>query len=149
MDPYVLKNIVFGIEDSVISISGALLGINAANLKNKEILVSGFIIILVGALSMMYGSFVSDSVIADKNINLLKSSFAMFFSYFCVGLLLLSPFYFNLNNPGMFVLSYAAIILIILLYNSTKKDIKKTITLFLIGMSLLLGSIYIGDEIKI
>lgn len=149
MDPYILKNIVFGIEDSVISISGALLGIDAANLKNQEIVVSGFIVILVGALSMMYGSFVSDSVIADENTNLIKSSLVMFLSYFVVGLVLLSPFYLNLNNPSIFVLSYASIILSILLYNSTNKNIKKSINLFLLGMSLLLGSVYIGDKIKI
>ncbi len=154
MDPFVLKNMTFGIEDSVISISGALLGINAANLKKEEIVVSGFIVILVGALSMMYGSFVSDSAFLksskeEKNLlQVIYYSLVMFFSYFSVGLLLLSPFYFNLKNPSAYVLSYASVILMGLLYNN-ERDIVRTVTIFTVGMSLLFGSIYVGDKIKI
>ena len=155
MDPFVVKNITFGVEDSVISISGALLGINAANLKKREVVVSGFIVILVGALSMMYGAFVSDSAYLksskenDKSVfRVMYYSLVMFFSYFSVGLLLLSPFYFGVENPGKHVLSYASVIFGILLYNN-ERDIQKTTVMFIAGMSLLLGSIAIGDQLKI
>ena len=154
MDPFVLKNMTFGVEDSVISISGALLGINAANLKNNEIVISGFIVILVGALSMMYGAFVSDSAFlksSKEDISIFKViyySLVMFVSYFSVGMLLLSPFYLNLKNPSLYVLTYASIILMMLLYNN-ERDIVKTIAIFCVGMSLLFGSIYIGDKIKL
>jgi len=55
-----LRNFVFGVEDSLVSTVGLLSGIAAAGVAQKDILVSGVVLIFVEAFSMAVGSFLSE-----------------------------------------------------------------------------------------
>ena len=125
-DPFVIKNLTFGIEDSIISTSGVLLGVNAANLSRQEILITGFILVLVESLSMSYGTFISDEAFSKTEgtskttIDVFYYALVMFLSYFLIGMILLSPFYFNLKNPSVYVIAIALSLLAFIIYFNEK-----------------------------
>lgn len=153
LDSFVLKNMTFGIEDSIVSTSGVLLGVNAANLTRREILITGFILVLVESLSMAYGTFISDEAFiksegTTKDLNqVLFYALIMFLSYFIIGIVLLSPFYFNLKNPSKYVIFIGLTLLLFVIYYN-EKNLNKVFVTFLIGILLMYISIKVGDIIK-
>ena len=54
-----IRELVFGIEDSLVSTLGVVIGIAAGTADGKIVILSGIIIIVVEALSMAAGSYVS------------------------------------------------------------------------------------------
>ncbi len=153
MDPFLIRNIVYGIEDSLISTTGVVVGTHFAKVPNKYIIVSGLILVFVEALSMAYGAFVSDEsfLIFEKkqytNKQLLIYGFTMFFSYLFTGLIILLPYFWNLQKPYI----YSILIVIIglfLLFLKTNKSLKKNILLTTIGYLILIISIKIGTFLK-
>lgn len=153
-DPFVIKNMTFGIEDSIISTAGVLLGVNAANLSRQEILITGFILVLVESLSMSYGTFISDEAFlktldgTQKDIkDIVFYALIMFFSYFIIGLTLLTPFYFNFFNPSAYVILIALTLLFSINYFN-EKNLQKVFVIFTIGAILMFVSISVGDVIK-
>ena len=151
-DPFVLKNIVFGIEDSIVSTTGVLLGVSAAKFQRRELLISGFILILVESLSMSYGVFLSDDsflqTLGSEHgiLTVLKYSLAMFISYFSVGLLLLSPYYFDLDNAS-FITFVLALTMLTALVMYIEKNKRKAIIITIIGALLMYISITVGKEL--
>ena len=95
-----LRNFVFGAEDGLVSTVGLLAGVSFAGLGSRYIIVSGIILILVEALSMAAGAYISEDssvdIITDgkKNSNLIYDSVVMFFSYLLIGLIPLLPYIF-------------------------------------------------------
>ena len=152
IDPFILKNIVFGIEDSIVSTTGVLLGVSAAKFKKRELLISGFILILVESLSMSYGVFLSDDSFLQKLgsehsiLKVFKYSLAMFTSYFIVGLMLLAPYYFNVENAS-FVTFALALFMLTSLVLYIEKDKQKAIIITIIGALLMYISITVGKEL--
>jgi VIT1/CCC1 family predicted Fe2+/Mn2+ transporter len=59
-DPLFVRNVVFGVEDSLVSTVGLLSGIAAESQSHAAILSTGVIYICVEALSMAVGSFLSE-----------------------------------------------------------------------------------------
>jgi VIT1/CCC1 family predicted Fe2+/Mn2+ transporter len=55
-----IRNIIFGIEDSLAATVGLLSGIAAEQVPHETILLTGFIYIFVEAFSMAIGSFLSE-----------------------------------------------------------------------------------------
>jgi hypothetical protein len=152
-DPFVIKNMTFGIEDSIISTAGVLLGVNAANLSRQEILITGFILVLVESLSMSYGAFISDEAFlktegAQKDVKkIVFYALIMFLSYFIIGLVLLTPFYFNFTNPSVYVILIALTLLFYIIYFN-EKNLQKVLVIFAIGAVLMFISISVGGVIK-
>jgi VIT1/CCC1 family predicted Fe2+/Mn2+ transporter len=152
IDPFILKNIVFGIEDSIVSTTGVLLGVSAAKFKRRELLISGFILILVESLSMSYGVFLSDDSFLQKlgsehSISkVFKYSLAMFISYFIVGLMLLSPYYFGVENAS-FVTFALALTMLTTLVLYIEKDKQKAVIITVVGALLMYISITVGKEL--
>ena len=148
-DPFIVKNVTFGIEDSLISTTGVLVGVAAAKFKRREILVTGFILILVEAMSMAYGAFLSDEnfMKASKEEYTVRQviSYAlfMFISYFLVGLILLIPFALNLPRASMWVVGIALTLLVSLIMYS-EANVTKTIILTVIGAILMSISYLFG-----
>lgn len=153
-DPFIVRNLTFGIEDSLISTTGVLVGIAAANFDVKHILITGIILILIEASSMAYGSFLSEA-------NFLKTSnrqytsqqvisyaLTMFFAYFFIGLMLLLPFALRVPYPIPTVLALAWSLLVVLIY-SFEKDVKKIMMLSVIGAILMAVSIGMGQLLKV
>lgn len=152
-DPFVIKNMTFGIEDSIISTAGVLLGVNAAKLTRQEILITGFILVLVESLSMSYGTFISDEAFlktegTKKDVKkIVFYALVMFLSYFIIGLTLLTPFYFNLSNPSIYVILIALSLLFSIIYFN-EKHLQKVFVIFATGAGLMFISIKVGDIIK-
>lgn len=95
-----LRNFVFGAEDGLVSTVGLLTGVSFAGLSSRHIIISGVILILVEAMSMAAGAYISEDSSADiitddkPNSNLLYDSIVMFFSYLLIGLIPLLPYIF-------------------------------------------------------
>lgn len=108
-----LRNFIFGAEDGLVSTVGLLSGVSFAGLASREIIVSGIILILVEALSMGAGVYISEdstNELSDgqKKDNQLNDSLVMFFSYMMVGLIPLLPYIFTPDTRQAFYYSVAS-----------------------------------------
>ena len=99
-----IRNFVFGAEDGLVSTVGLLSGVSFAGLGARYIVISGIVLILVEALSMAAGAYISEDsstdIISDgeKGSNLIYDSIVMFFSYALIGLIPLLPYVFSENT---------------------------------------------------
>ncbi|MBI5152877.1 MAG: VIT1/CCC1 transporter family protein [Parcubacteria group bacterium] len=94
-----VRNLIFGVEDGLVSTVGLLSGIAVAGVSQSGILLTGTILIFVEAFSMAVGSFLSERSSEEYTIgNNVSSRYAftdgviMFFSYFISGLIPLIPY---------------------------------------------------------
>jgi VIT1/CCC1 family predicted Fe2+/Mn2+ transporter len=116
-----LRNSIFGAEDSLVSTVGLLSGISFAGLASREIIVSGAILIIVEALSMGAGAYISEDstndleTVAQKKDNQLYDSLVMFMSYLLVGLIPLSPYLFSPDTRLAFYWSVGATLIALFL----------------------------------
>lgn len=100
-----LRNFVFGAEDGLVSTVGLLSGVSFAGLASREIILSGVILIMVEAISMAAGVYISED--SEKELdpaekeNQLSDSIVMFFSYAIIGLIPLLPYIVFDNNTRM------------------------------------------------
>lgn len=111
-----LRNFIFGAEDGLVSTVGLLSGVSFAGLASREIIVSGIILILVEALSMGAGVYISEdstNELADgqKKDNQLNDALVMFFSYMLVGLIPLMPYIFMPDTRQAFYYSVASTVI--------------------------------------
>lgn len=150
-DPFIVKNLTFGIEDSLISTTGVLVGIAAAKFRKREIIVAGLILIIVEALSMTYGAFLSDENFlkaSDKpysTCQIVKYSLAMFLSYFLVGLVLLVPYAMDVPSPSIITV-FIAMAMLSLLIIKYEKNTKRVVVLLSVGAILMTVSILLGKH---
>lgn len=93
-----MREIVFGMEDSLVSTLGAVTGI-ASGTQNKEVVIlSGIVLIFVEALSMTAGSYLSSKSVAEaenKNPNTepVKAGLIMGIFYLSGGIFPLLPYF--------------------------------------------------------
>jgi VIT1/CCC1 family predicted Fe2+/Mn2+ transporter len=94
-----VRTIVFGVEDSVVSTVGLLSGVAVGNLDKPAIIMTGFILICVEAFSMGVGSFLSESSADDylehgnSSVRIpIVDAVIMCFSYLVAGFIVLSPY---------------------------------------------------------
>jgi VIT1/CCC1 family predicted Fe2+/Mn2+ transporter len=97
----IVRNIVFGVEDSLVSTVGLVSGIAVAGVGRQTIFLTGIVLIFVEAFSMGVGTFVSETdaeeYIEGKKIALPKaimSAVVMFISYLVAGIIPLCPYMF-------------------------------------------------------
>lgn len=152
-DPFFVRNLTFGIEDSLISTTGVLVGIAAANFNVKHIIVTGIILIIIEASSMAYGAFLSEnnffhtSNTERTTADISKYAVVMFVSYFIVGVFLLLPFAMKVPYPIPTVLGIAWCMLASLIV-FFERDKKKALHLTILGGMLMLLSVWIGKNLK-
>ena len=152
-DPFFARNFTYGVQDSLISTSGVVLGVSFAKFTNKNILITGYILILVEALSMAYGSFISeDAFMKTANmkfteVSIIKYALTMFFSYSLAGLIPMIPFIFNFNQPWKYSIIFTITTLSLLIY-TFQHNFKKTLQQTIYGIIILFLSLYIGKGIK-
>ncbi|MBI2552552.1 VIT1/CCC1 transporter family protein [Candidatus Uhrbacteria bacterium] len=97
-----LRNLVFGVEDSLVSTVGLLSGIAVAGTSRDTIFLTGVVLIFVEAFSMGVGSFISEHAVESYASKESKSNadhshtklggIVMFFSYFVAGFIPLFPY---------------------------------------------------------
>lgn len=96
-----MRNLVFGIEDGLVSTVGLISGIASTGVSIGLIILTGSILIVVEAFAMAVGSLLSDNS-ADEfeqhsTITLMRSTggaVIMFFSYLLSGFIVLVPYLF-------------------------------------------------------
>jgi len=100
-----VRNVVFGIEDSLVSTVGLLSGIAVSDVSTATIILTGVVLIFVESISMAAGSLISEHQASEyesrKDLPLGKARFAallMFVSYLLAGLVPLWP-YFLFSHP--------------------------------------------------
>ncbi len=99
--PDTVRNLVFGIEDSLVSTIGFISGIAVAGIDKKTILITGAVLILVEASSMAIGVLMSDNSVEEsiehRAVSYVSSewgAFVMFVSYTLSGILVVFPYIF-------------------------------------------------------
>ena len=97
-----IRNVVFGIEDSLVSTVGLLSGIAVGGVPRGTIILTGLVLIFVEAFAMGIGSFLSEETAEEygnESGNIAKrslgGSLVMFFSYALAGFIPLSPYLFG------------------------------------------------------
>src|SRR3989344_6395924 len=97
--PILIRNVVFGVEDSLVSTVGLLSGISVGGADRAVILLTGFVLIFVEAFSMAVGSFLSEETSeeysAHREVSLrgpVLGGTVMFVSYFLSGFVPLLPY---------------------------------------------------------
>lgn len=145
-----VRNFIFGAEDSLVSTVGLLAGIASAGMAQKEIIVSGTVLIFVEAFSMSVGSFLSERTTEEsfsdykkQDSNSLWAAIIMFFSYFVFGLVPLFP-YFAFSVDRAFWWSIAASLIFLFVLGFISAKVLKT-KIFRNGLRMMLiGGIAIG-----
>lgn len=106
----VIRNFVFGVEDSLVSTVGLLAGIALAGVESKTIILTGIVLIFVEGFSMAVGSLLSEQSVEQyeeqKEVSLSKPALAavvMFFSYVVAGLIPLAPYVFIFNDGAVWL----------------------------------------------
>ena len=135
------KNLVFGIEDSLVSTVGVLFGLaSSSNTSQKQMLLSGFIIISVEALSMGAVAFLTETSAHELDGRKLHrdspliDGIVMFFSYFLTGFIPISAYFFvkNIEAAKYISLIFSLIALFILGYAPTRK-LKSAIRMMIVA----------------
>lgn len=103
-----IRNIIFGVEDSIVSTLGFLAGISIGGFDQRAIILSGLVLIFVEAFSMGVGSFLSEESSEEyeqkKSVPIatsLHAGLTMFVSYLVAGTIPLGP-YFLLESSAAF-----------------------------------------------
>lgn len=93
------RNFIFGVEDSLVSTVGLLSGVAIAGVPRETIVLTGVVLILVEALSMAAGSFLSEvsaeeyeAAGAPTSRRSVWAGAVMFGSYFVAGFVPLFPY---------------------------------------------------------
>lgn len=126
-----IRNFVFGVEDSLVSTAGLLSGLAASEVNRETIILTGFVLIAVEAFSMAVGSFLSEES-AEEYIEggavsampSIKGGAVMFASYIVAGLIPLSPYLF-LTGDKAFAISISLSILALFLLGTVNENAKK------------------------
>ncbi len=97
-----LRNIIFGVEDSLVSTVGFVSGIAVASVERSTIILSGLILVCVEAFSMGVGSVLSEESVREARVRrsvrwgpALAGGFVMFISYILAGAFVLAPYWFH------------------------------------------------------
>lgn len=148
----VIRNFVFGVEDSLVSTVGLLSGVAVAGTETKTIILAGIVLIFVEAFSMGAGSLLSENSAAEARaeheIPLSRAyltSFVMFISYFLAGFIPLFP-YLILSTEVAFWSSIGVSLFALIILGAVSAKIAHTplwrqaLQMFVIGgVAILLG----------
>jgi VIT1/CCC1 family predicted Fe2+/Mn2+ transporter len=103
-----IRNVIFGVEDSLVSTVGLLSGIAAEGTSRSFILLTGIVYIAVEAFSMAVGSFLSEEFteeyVAGKEVSASESLWGgliMFISFVVAGFVPIIPYILVLDRSAI------------------------------------------------
>ena len=152
-----LRNVVFGVEDSLVSTVGLLSGVAIAGLPRSTILLTGVVLIFVEAFSMATGSYLSEASVDEymdrnrsKGHSPILGGLVMFFSYFVSGFIPLAPYLFWPAETAFGIsIGFSLVALFILGAGSGKvssgRPFKVGIRMFLLGGIAILVGVTVGS----
>jgi VIT1/CCC1 family predicted Fe2+/Mn2+ transporter len=154
MKPQVLiyvRNFIFGAEDSLVSTVGLLSGIAAGGLTQKNIILTGVVLVIVEGLSMGVGSYLSEVSTEESQVTeseafktSLTAALIMFISYIILGLIPLSPFILISNTKTAMMFSVIASLTSLLILGLISAKFLKTKAIKSMLRMLILGGLAIG-----
>lgn len=115
----IMRNFVFGVEDSLVSTVGLLSGIAAVGTARETVILTGVVLIFVEAFSMAVGTFLSEhsaeeavlhmhGAVSDRDARLAGA--IMFVSYFVSGFIPLVPYLIWEGVAGLWVSVAASLV---------------------------------------
>jgi VIT1/CCC1 family predicted Fe2+/Mn2+ transporter len=151
-DPFIVRNLTYGIEDSLISTTGVVVGVASAGFGLPAILTTGGILIFVEAASMAFGAFLADESFllttkaAYTMSQVLLYAAVMFASYVMAGIIPMIPFIMKWKNaiPASVALAMFSLFLLVIWI---QRDVLKALVLTAIGTLILVASITAGRKI--
>ncbi|MEN9389588.1 MAG: hypothetical protein RLY61_672 [Candidatus Parcubacteria bacterium] len=145
LHPEYFKNLVFGIEDSVVSTVGVLFGLATAAMDRGTIFTTGLIVISVEAISMGIGSYLSEESTQEIDGQTHKDKPAiegiiMFCSYYFAGFIPLLPYVFFDIRSAKFLSVTVALVTLFLVGFIPRKKAKSGIKMaVLAGFAIFIG----------
>lgn len=148
-DPFIVRNLVYGMEDSLVSTTGVVVGMYYAGMDRRTIVITGAILVLVEAMSMGYGAFLAEESFlrASKTTYTARKvatySVVMFVSYALAGIVPLLPFLAGSLRAHVYSMLAATCALYALIWK-VKADVTKAVLMTGIGASLIAASSLTG-----
>ena len=97
LHPDYIRSIMFGIEDSLVSTTGVVVGVSVGANNRFVVLLAGIVAVAVEAVSMAAGQYISERTVHElrkkSTDNLLIGAALMFFSYLFAGFLPILPLF--------------------------------------------------------
>lgn len=145
-----IRSFVFGCQDALVSTSGVIVGVGTAIANRQYILLSATITILVEAISMAAGQYLSEKSVHDlphnrHRDNLIYGSLIMLISYLFGGFIPLVPVFFapiNLILPLSIIFAFLGLLTLGYLKGVlfTTHPIKSSLEVLLVGgLAVLIG----------
>jgi VIT1/CCC1 family predicted Fe2+/Mn2+ transporter len=149
-DPFFIRNLVYGIEDSLLSTTGVIVGISLAGQQRAHVLVTGFILVLVEALSMALGSFLSEDTfmkaarVQHTTRDVMKYAAVMCISYLVAGLVPMLPFILDLDGAWKYSVAFALTAMYVLVRTFHEDSEKKAGVFTSVAAVVLAVSVFAG-----
>jgi VIT1/CCC1 family predicted Fe2+/Mn2+ transporter len=155
-----LRNIIFGVSDSLVSTVGLLAGIDAAGTTKQVILLTGIVYAFVEAFSMAVGSFLSEQSAEEYEIKgevsgagPVTAGVAMFISFILASFIPILPYLiFGLTAALWFSIGFSLIALLIVGMISAKivkvNMVSHAIKMMLLGGAAIIIGVVVGKFIK-
>ena len=141
-----LRSVMFGLQDGLVSTTGAVVGISAGVSERAIIILAAFVVISVEASSMAAGQYSSEKAVhqmmktGKHKDDLIIGAILMFLSYMMAGLIPVVPFLIlPINNARIVSIILAMISLFLIGY--VKGKIVKTGTLRSAAEMLIIGGL--------
>ena len=158
MDLY-LRNVVFGITDSLVSTVGLLSGIDASGTSRQVIILTGIVYAFVEAFSMAVGSFRSEESaeecrtqqeVSDKRP--LAAGFIIFFSFILASFIPIVPYFFWACRGAVFFIGLSIVALFIVGAVSAKmtnvRIVRRSLKMMLLGGAAIVVGVVVGKVVK-
>lgn len=153
LQPEYFRNMIFGVEDSLVSTVGVLFGMAVAQIDKGTIFTTGLIIISVEALSMGVGSYLSEESAHELDGEKHKDKpyiegLIMFLSYYLAGFVPLTPYLFLEPQSARYVSLACALGALFFLGYLPRKKTKAGIKMAVLAASAVLIGFLVGNFIN-
>lgn len=155
-----LRSAIFGLQDGLVSTTGAVVGISAGVPDRAIIILAAFVTVSVEASSMAAGQYSSEKAVhqLDKGRkhrdDLIMGASLMFFSYLLAGLIPIAPFLiFSPGTARIISISAALISLFVVGYFKGKiveqKAFRSAVEMLIIGGLATLIGLVVGYLLRV
>ncbi len=156
-----IRNIIFGMTDSLVSTVGLLAGIDVTGTSRHLIITAGIIYALVEGFSMAVGSFLSEQSVEEYKVknqvgerHAARGALIMFASFVLASFIPLAPYiYFSLSSAIWFSVIFSIIALFIVGLIAGKMSkvniLKRAFTMAFLGASAIIIGVVVGKFVKI
>ena len=156
-----IRNVIFGMTDSLVSTVGLLAGIDISGTSPHLIVTTGIIYALVEGFSMAVGSFLSEQSVEEydskKQVgisNSITGALVMFMAFVLASFIPLLPYvYFGLSSALWFSVAFSIVALFIVGMISAKLSnvsiLKNGLTMAILGASAIVIGVLVGKFMKV